>query len=87
MGLFGSALGKLGGGMLGGLFGDKDAGAGIGGILGGLLPFKKGGRVPHTPSGQVPAMLHSGEYVLPRGVKPTKAQMKSVAKGKGKKGM
>ena len=81
--LLGQGLGYLGGG----LFGDSGTGAKIGGALGNLLPFKKGGRVPQTHSGQVPALLHSGEYVLPAGVKPTKAQMKKVADGKKKRKM
>lgn len=88
MGLFGSLLGKIGGGLLGGALGGergKEIGGAIGGIGGKFLPFKKGGRVPQTPTGTQPALLHSGEYVLPANVKPTKAQMKAVNKGKKKK--
>ncbi len=40
------------------------------------MKFKKGGRVKKTGK----AILHKGEFVLPVGVKPTKAQMKKVAK-------
>jgi hypothetical protein len=43
--------------------------------------FKKGGRVKKTGK----AMLHKGEFVLPVGVKPTKAQIKKVAMRKKRK--
>jgi hypothetical protein len=86
MGVFGNLLGRVGGGLLGGLFGDKDTGSSIGSALGSFLPFEKGGKVPMRRGNAVPALLHGGEYVLPVGVKPTKAQMKKVADGKkGKK--
>jgi hypothetical protein len=85
MGILGSAIGRIGGGFLGNLFGNKDAGSGIGGILGGLLPFEAGGQVPMRRGKPVPALLHGGEYVLPAGVKPTKAQKKMVADRKKKK--
>lgn len=54
----------------------------IGGIRG-IRPkpipqFKKGGKVMKTGL----AVVHSGEYVLPKGVKPTKAQKKKVNKMK-----
>jgi hypothetical protein len=82
MGMFGNLLGKVGGSLLGGLFGDKQTGGEIGSALGSFLPFKKGGKVPGAKDKPVKAILHGGEYVLPAGVKPTKAQMKAVAKGK-----
>jgi hypothetical protein len=94
MGLFGSivgkGLGKVAGGIAGGLVGGKAGkkiGSQLGGQLGGvagatLTPYKKGGKVPKTG----PAMLHKGEFVLPAHVKPTKAQMSAVAKGKKAKG-
>ena len=85
MGFLGNLLGKVGGGLVGGLFGDKQTGSDIGSALGSFLPFKKGGRVPTGKGKPVPALLHGGEYVLPVGVKPTKAQMKKVADGKKKK--
>lgn len=91
MGIFGKILGgtagKLIGGTAGRLLGGK-AGAQIGSQLGGqlgstagavLTPYKKGGKVPKTG----PALLHKGEFVLPSHVKPTKAQVKAVARGKG----
>lgn len=44
--------------------------------LGSSMIFKKGGRVKKTGV----ALVHKGEFVLPVGVKPTKAQLKKVAK-------
>lgn len=87
MGFFGNLLGEVGGGLVGGLIGGdkgKAVGSNIGGELGGLIPFKKGGAVGKR---NVKALLHAGEYVLPAGVKPTKAQKKAVAdkKKKGRK--
>lgn len=87
MGFFGNLLGEVGGGLVGGLIGGgkgKQVGSNIGGELGSLIPFKKGGAVGKR---NVKALLHAGEYVLPAGVKPTKAQKKAVAdkKKKGKK--
>lgn len=74
------------------LFGKKGGTAlrNIGGELGSVagevaplaLAFKNGGRVPGKLHKPVKAVLHSGEYVLPVGVKPTQAQMKAVAKRK-----
>ena len=46
------------------------------GIQDALPRFKKGGRVKKTGK----AILHKGEFILPVGVKPTKAQLKKVAK-------
>ena len=78
MGIFGriigSGLGQAGGQYFGGDKG-RDVGGTVGGALGSLLPFKKGGRVKRTG----PALVHKGEYVLPKGVKPTKAQKDKVA--------
>lgn len=80
----GQLLGTAGGGALGGFFGAPTLGASLGGLIGGeagkLIPFKKGGRVKKTG----PALLHSGEVVLPRGVAPTKAQVKAIKKRGGK---
>lgn len=96
MAILGKAIGGEAGGALGGLIGRKlggrggaSAGANIGRVAGGLagtlLPFKKGGMVGGKKGKPVPALLHGGEYVLPVGVKPTKAQKAKVAKGKAKK--
>lgn len=90
MGIFGNivgkSLGKVAGGIAGGFVGGKAGrkigsklGSDLGGTAGALLtPYKKGGKVPKTG----PALLHKGEYVLPSHVKPTKAQISAVAKGK-----
>ena len=81
--MFGSLLGNLAGGL-----GSKFLpipgvnGGELGGALGGLLPFKTGGKVP-GPKGKARVILaHSGEYVLPCGVNPTAFQKKEVAKRK-----
>lgn len=42
--------------------------------------YKKGGKVMKTGL----AVVHSGEYVLPKGVKPTMAQKKKVSEMKKK---
>lgn len=91
MGLLGSQLGSLAGGGIGGAIGQKyggsagqKAGQEIGSVLGkvggAFLPFKKGGKVPGKVGAPRKAIVHGGEYVLPAGVKPTKAQKAAVAK-------
>lgn len=91
MGLIGSQIGKIGGSALGGALGGKyggstgqKIGSELGGLAGGLagnfLPFKKGGKVPGPKGKAIKAVVHGGEYVLPAGVKPTKAQKAAVAK-------
>jgi hypothetical protein len=92
MGLLGATIGAEGGGLagekLGGLIGGKrgsKAGANIGRVAGqlagGAFPFfKDGGKVKKTGL----AYIHGGEYVLPAGVPPTKAQRSAVAKRKAK---
>lgn len=80
MGLLGSQLGGIAGGALGQKYGGKTGGE-IGKVLGtaagAAFPyFKKGGKVTKTGL----AVVHKGEYVLPSGVKPTKAQKAAVAK-------
>jgi len=84
--MFGSALGRLlggeGGKFIGKALGNEDIGRSIGetvgGYGGGLLPFKKGGRIKGVKGRPVPIMAHAGEYVLPSSIKPTKAQIKAV---------
>lgn len=78
----GRSIGNFAGSKLGQFTGinDKEGGQ-IGGDIGGdildmLIPFKKGGRVKRTG----PILAHKGEYVLPKGVKPTKKQLKAVTK-------
>jgi hypothetical protein len=83
----GRAFGNFSGQKLGkftGIGADKGGAIGedIGGdILGKLIPFKKGGRVKKTG----PIYAHKGEYVLPKGVAPTKKQLMKVAKKKASK--
>jgi hypothetical protein len=77
--IIGSGLGQAGGQYFGGDEGRRVGGT-VGGALGGLLPFKKGGRIKGGKKGTPkPILAHVGEYVLPVGVKPTKAQIKAVA--------
>lgn len=80
MGLLGSQLGSALGGALGQKYGGntgREIGSTLGKIGGAALPwFKKGGAVKKTGK----AIVHKGEYVLPVGVKPTKAQKAAVAK-------
>lgn len=83
----GGAIGKWAGGQIQRRFKSKlkleDLGESVGGDLGGfggaLLPFKKGGKIKKTG----PAYMHSGEFVLPKGVKPTKKQVSRVRKRGG----
>lgn len=81
-------IGSQLGGILGGAAGTFMSGSPVGGAVGALLgaeagkylPFKKGGPVPGPRGKAVKAIVHGGEFVLPAGVKPTKAQKKAVAK-------
>ena len=92
--LAGGALGNWIGSGIGGLIGKltdrpggpkgSDIGGAIGSTLGGFAGgafFRKGGKVKRTG----PAFVHKGEYVLPKGVKPTRKQVKAVAKKKKKR--
>lgn len=80
MGLIGRELGKIGGSIIGGMVGGKKGkkiGSQIGGAVGTEFPaFKKGGKVKKTGL----ALVHKDEFVLPKGVAPTKAQKDAVAK-------
>lgn len=90
-----SAAGGLAGGYIGGKLGrliggerGENIGKGIGGTLGGIagyagaktLGFKKGGKVKRTGK----ALVHKGEFILPKGIKPTKKQIKKVRKRGGR---
>ena len=68
---------KLGGKIAGGVLGAVGRVGGT--ILGAGLPFATGGRVNAPKHMPVKAILHGQEYVLPVGIKPTKAQVKAVA--------
>lgn len=50
-----------------------------------LLAFRTGGRVPGKRGKAIKVIAHSGEYILPLNVKPTKAQKAVVRKNKSKK--
>ena len=77
MGGVGAAIGSVIGGAFGKKLGDRSGGAAIGKAIGGALPgYKKGGKVKKTGL----ALVHKNEFVLPRTVKPTKAQKAKVAK-------
>lgn len=84
MGFFGNLIGQGLGGLAGGSIGHQKEGAAIGGTLGGMLPFAKGGRVPGKVGKPVRALVHAGEVVLPVGVKPTKAQKNAIRARGGK---
>jgi hypothetical protein len=70
----GSKLGKYTG--IGAEEGGKRGADIAGTALENLIPFRKGGKVKRTG----PALVHKGEFILPKGVKPTKMQKMKVAK-------
>ena len=81
MGIFGRILGTGLGALGSALFPVKGVqGDVIGGALGELAPFRHGGAIKRTG----PILAHSGEYILPKNAKPTKAQRAVVAKNKAK---
>jgi len=83
MGFFGNLLGQALGGGAGGLFGHRDTGAQIGGTLGNLLPFKKGGKVPVILPNGMPVMVQATKAKKKGGKRKaeTQAQMnKRMAK-------
>lgn len=84
MGFIGSALGSIGGGLLGGTIGHQKEGSAIGATLGGFLPFKKGGMVRKTGL----AKLHAGEMVVPKEmVHKVPKSLKAEIKRKGGRNM
>jgi len=91
--LIGSGLGAAAGSMAGKALAKKYLGndytneaATIGGLLGGaagsLLPFATGGVIPGAKGKPRVILAHNQEYILPIGVKPTKAQKSAVEKRK-----
>ena len=88
MGMIGSAVGTFAGGKLGKHFGGtkgEHIGKTLGALAGGFLPYKTGGQVKGPKKGKpVKIIAHTGEFILPIGVKPTKAQKAEVAKRKKK---
>ena len=92
MGVLGRTLGRAAGRKIGEYAGKKlgkytgvhakkggKVGTQIGAILGDLVPFKKGGLVKKKTQR---ALLHKGEFVLPKGIPPTKKQKIAVMKRK-----
>ena len=87
MGMIGAAIGNFAGGALGAKLGGKGGkkiGSAIGSVAGGFLsPYKTGGVVKGPKKGKaIQIIAHTGEYILPIGVKPTKKQKAQVAKRK-----
>ena len=81
--MLGSSIGSLLGGAVGKKFGGEGGrriGEAVGGVAGGLLPFRRGGRIRAPRGKAVPILAHGGEYILPVGVAPTMKQKKEVAK-------
>ena len=84
--MIGSAVGRSAGRKLGKLTGIHEQEGGmigrrIGTKVANLLPFKKGGRVKKT--GKI--LIHKGEFLLPKNVKPTKKQVAAVRKRRAHK--
>jgi hypothetical protein len=92
MGPIGATLGKSIGDMAGTYIGKKLGddykgqtaliGSTLGGFAGSLLPFKNGGLIPGKKGKPKIILAHSGEYILPNGVNPTKKQISSIEKRK-----
>lgn len=88
----GTALGNMAGTYIGKKFLGDDykgqsavIGSTLGGLGGALLPFKNGGKVP-GPRGKPKIILaHSGEFILPVDIPPTKEQRSLIEKRKRKK--
>jgi hypothetical protein len=92
MGILGQALGSSTGHMLGTYIGKKlgddykgsaaSIGSAVGGFAGNLLPFKNGGKIPGVKGKPKIILAHSGEFILPVGVPPTKQQQSAIEKRK-----
>lgn len=88
--VLGASLGHIAGTYIGKKLGDDykgqvaNIGSTLGGLAGGLIPaFKNGGRVMGRKKGEPKlAIVHTGEYVLPVDVKPTKKQQSAIEKKK-----
>jgi len=78
-GAIGGAVGSLAGpvsGVAGSAIGSKLGKEFLTPKLNKIAGYKNGGKVPKTGI----ALVHAGEFVLPKGVAPTKAQKDAVAK-------
>lgn len=73
MGFLGNLFGQAAGGTLGGWLGNRDTGASIGGALGNLLPFGRGGSIP-------PSMASVPYYQRGGKVKSKKSKVKKNKK-------
>lgn len=78
---YGGHLGRFFGRHLGKYTGIKEREGGeignrVGSSVASLMGYKKGGLVKKTGK----ALVHKGEFVLPKGVKPTKGQRRAVSK-------
>jgi hypothetical protein len=93
MGVLGQTLGSSAGHMLGTYVGKRlrddyknsaaSIGSAIGGALGSLTPYETGGRVKGGRKGEPKIILaHTGEWVLPIGIRPTKSQQSAIEKRK-----
>lgn len=82
MGFFGNLIGQGLGGLAGGAIGHQREGAAIGGTLGGMLPFKKGGMVSRNGA----IMAHKGEMVVPKHLvkKVPKSLKREIKNGGGR---
>ena len=88
--VLGASLGHMAGTYLGKKQGDDYKGqtaiigSTLGGLAGGLIPtFKNGGRVMGKKKGEPKlAILHTGEWVLPISIPPTKEQKSKIEKQK-----
>jgi len=81
-GAVGRTIGGLVGKGVGALTGNPEKGKQIGSAFGeSTLGFKNGGRVKRNGK----YLVHKSEYILPKGVKATKKQMKIIKRRKAKK--
>ena len=88
MGPIGTALGHMAGTYIGKKYLDDDyktQTALIGSTLGSLLPFKNGGLIPGKKGKPKIILAHSGEFILPTDIKPTKEQRSLIEKRKKQK--
>jgi len=87
--VIGTSLGHMAGTYLGKKLGDDYKGqtavigATLGGLAGGLIPaFKNGGKIPGVRGKPKIILAHSGEFILPLGINPTKTQKSKIEKQK-----
>ena len=92
MGPIGTAIGHMAGTYIGKKYLGDDyktqtalIGSTLGGLGGALLPFKNGGKIPGKKGKPKIILAHSGEWVLPTDIKPTKEQRSLIEKRKKQK--